>query len=73
MRHNNGGILTEESHRDNPRGECGADMGGGHWGRGEGDICSVLTPSSDLMGLYSGGVNGEVPHTGQYQGTLYVQ
>ena len=58
--------------KEHPWEECVTDAGCGHRGRGEGDICGVLTPSSDFSGLSSEGEPGKDPHAGQANVTLYV-
>ena len=58
--------------KEHPWEECVTDAGCGHRGRGEGDICGVLTPSSDFSGLSSEGGPGKDPHAGQANVTLYV-
>ena len=49
---NDFGVLTLEPHGYNLREELGPYPGGGHQGRGEGDLFGVLPPRPAFGGLY---------------------
>ena len=49
--HNNCGILPSLAHGKHPRQEFGADPGGEHQGRGEGDLQGFLPPNHNFSGL----------------------
>ena len=72
LRQNSIDVLTSESHVDHPQEEYGANAGGGHLGRGDGDICGVLPPSANFSGLYGEWVPIEVPHDDKARRTFYV-
>ena len=72
MWRNNDSFLTYVSHVENIWEDFGVDAGGGHLGRGDGDICGVLPPSANFSGLYGEGVPIEVPHDDKARRTFYV-